>query len=261
VRPECDEDEIDSIARRLTQIFKALGRARDADTAQRLVQQVEERFPQAAATLGQLRVSFSRGQLLARRRVIKTMESADVDALPTQLGRARRPQRRVLRSDPWRQRFRLHLQNRAGELLDAMDRAGGVYFRRRSHDARVALKEFRYALELAERIGILRVGDVGRVLRKAQDALGEAHDREVVIKRLRKLAAGGAPVNQAEATAVEQFLDGEIGALHQKYVATRAQLRVICAERTKVRRALPLRASAMAVAAIAIPAALVRRKA
>jgi CHAD domain-containing protein len=261
VRPECDDDEIDSIAGRLTEMFKALGRARDADTAQRLVQQVEARFPQAAGTLGQLRASLTRGQLVARRRMIKTMESADVDALPRQVAHARRPQRPLLHTNPWRERLRLHVACRATELVMAMERAGGVYFRRRSHNARVAVKQLRYALELAGDLGVHLNGEAVRSLRKAQDALGEAHDREVVIKRLRKLKAEGVVAQQSEAAAVEQFLDGEIGALHQKYLAVRPQLREVCAAAGKVRRQLPLRAGAVAIAAVAIPAALVRRRA
>ena len=67
------------------------------------------------------------------------------------------------------------------------DHAGGVYFRNRSHRARVAIKQFRYALELGDSLGVAAIADV-RPLRKAQNALGAAHDRDVLLRQITELS-------------------------------------------------------------------------
>jgi CHAD domain-containing protein len=51
VRDDYDEHALAAIEARLSKAVRALGRVRDADCSQRLVQEVERRFPFAAATL------------------------------------------------------------------------------------------------------------------------------------------------------------------------------------------------------------------
>jgi len=59
-RAEYDEDQLTAIEGRIVRMFRALGDARDADSAYRLVQHLESRFPLAAGTLGHLRASAAR---------------------------------------------------------------------------------------------------------------------------------------------------------------------------------------------------------
>ena len=257
---EYDQDEFEEIEARLVQTFKALGRARDADTAQRLVEDVESRFPLAAATLGQLRASAGRSQLKARRRVIKTLESLEMATLAEQLDRARRtPPRSGWGRESWRTVLRTHIAHRAGDLRQAMNRAGGVYFRKRSHDARVAIKQLRYALELGVATKVHPFAPGLRTLRKAQDALGEAHDREVLLERVRDLDADGLSVNYGEVFALEQFVQGEISVLHAKYLAARPRLLDVCAACDAPRRHPSMRLGAVAAAAVALPVLWARR--
>jgi CHAD domain-containing protein len=260
VREDYSEDDLRAVDERLTHAFKALGRARDADTAQRLVQHVEMRFPLAPAMLGHLRLAIAREQLLLRRRLIKALEAADIANLPEQFSAARRRERRMRRSPSWREALRLHVRNRAADLQQAVEHAGGVYFPKRTHDTRVALKQFRYALELARATGIWRAPGALRVLRKTQDALGDAHDREVLIARVHSLVNDGVAVEPGEARAIEHFLAGEIRGLHEQYLAARPRIRETCQASLSARRQLPVRTGAMALAALALPVVIARRR-
>ena len=253
-----DEDEFAAVERRLVQAFKALGRVRDADTAHRLVQDLELRFPMAGATLGQLRASVGRTRLGCRRRLIKKLESLEVETLATQLDRARLTRHRLSLGRPsWQGMLRSHIVHRAQDLRHAMERAGGVYFRRRSHDARIAIKQLRYALELGFDTKVQPRTTRLRPLRKTQDALGQAHDREVLLERLRNLETEGMSVRRDEVLALEQFVQGEISALHEKYLAARPQLLDVCAACEAPRGQRPMHLGAVA-AAVAIPVLWVR---
>ena len=117
LRQDYDEDELADFERRLTVAFNVLGRIRDADTGQRLVEYVEARLPSAPMTLSRLRASTSRRQLSARRRAIKALERIEVEQLVTELVAAKRERRRV--SDLWRSAVRTHLKDRGVTWLNA----------------------------------------------------------------------------------------------------------------------------------------------
>jgi CHAD domain-containing protein len=135
-----------------------------------------------------------------------------------------------------------------------------VYFRNRSHKARVSIKQLRYALELADALGVTRGVEL-RSLRKAQNALGEAHDRDILMRRISDLVDEQTLMPKQEATLLEQFLAGEIAEYHQRFVALRPEIHDVATGVVRPRRRLPVRAGAMAVAAIAIGEVIRRRRA
>jgi CHAD domain-containing protein len=253
VRSDEEHGHVSALDKRLNKVFKALGRTRDADIAQRLVQHVESRFALAPVALGHLRAAISRTQLEARRDLIRALEATDADTLVAAVEAARHREwwRRFAR-DRWRAQLRAHIQGRAADVRQAVHHAGGVYFRNRCHAARVAIKQFRYALELANALGMRDDADDFRPLRKAQNALGEAHDRQILIDQLDELTGDDALVPKREAAVVQQFLEAEIAGFHQKYMLMRAEVLELCAACLRPSRRLPVRAGAVAVAAVAI---------
>ena len=262
LRARYEESHVESLDKRLNRVFKALGRARDADIAQRLVHHVETRFPLVPVALGHLRMTIARKRLEARRDLIRTLESTEAHAFAAAFNAARQRELwRFLGHDPWRGHLSAHIRNRAAEVLQAVNHAGGVYFRNRSHTARVAIKQLRYALELANALGVRRDAGDFRALRKAQNALGEAHDRQLLIGDINELTANNALVPAQEAAILEQFLAAEIAAFHQKYMLMRAEVLEWCEESLRARRHLPVRAGAMAIAALAIGTAISYRNA
>ena len=250
-------DELAEIEDRLSRGFRALGRVRDADIAQRLVQHVESLFS-APATLGYLRAAVAAEQAAARRKAVKKLEALQFELLPEQLRRARLSQLR--RGRDWRSSLRRHVALRAEEVCTAVQHASGVYLPNRAHSARLSIKHLRYALEFADATGLWRGQRALRTLCKSQEALGEAHDREVLLTRLGDLLAAGVELKQAEADGVAHFVRGEAMAQHRKFVDHRDDILDICAACARVphRRLRPARA--LLIAGAAVPSWLLLRR-
>ena len=165
---------------------RALGRARDADVMHDLLSRVEDRVPSALPVIAALRRGAAGARQDARRRVIKEFEALDLAKLQRRVNGLQRwdPFTLPLARRHWRESLHQHIAGRAVELRQSMQRAGGVYFPNRSHATRLAIKKLRYALELAYATRGWEIPRAMRRLRKAQDALGQAHDRHVLRTRL-----------------------------------------------------------------------------
>jgi CHAD domain-containing protein len=255
VRAAFEDDNLNMFDARLRKVFKALGRARDADIAQRLVQHIETRFSLAPTAVGHLRATIARDQLKGRRRIIRALEATEATAFGDAFNAARQRERwRFCSRTPWREHVRAHIHNRGIELLRALEHAGGVYFRKRSHGARIAIKKFRYALELAGALGVTTAIHKAKSLRKAQSALGEAHDRDVLIARIEDLADADDLLPKQEATLLEQFLAGEIAEHHQKFITLRPAIVDTALAVRRPERAVPLGIGVSVVTAAAVTA-------
>src|SRR5262249_33546090 len=106
----------------------------------------------------------------------------------------------------------------------AIVHATGVYFPNRTHRARIALKKLRYASEIADDTGVMKDGHLGRDLRKAQDVLGQVHDRETLIRELDRLASKHHEVDEQQVRIVQHLAQAEIADLHARFLARRAGL-------------------------------------
>jgi CHAD domain-containing protein len=258
LRNDDDEDRsFEQLESRLAHAFKALGRARDADIAQRLVAHMEERFPLAPTMIGQLRSSVAQSRQETRRKMIKTLEAVQADFIPQQLvGTLRATPRFFNRGGGWHSKLRMHVARRAGDLHVAIAHASGVYFRNRCHAARVAIKRLRYALELATTTGTMKVPRAMKILKKAQEALGDAHDREVLLLRVQDLPDADGKAARIESRALEQFIRGEIQEAHARYLAARFDLLDICEVCERVPRSR-IGVGAIAAASLALPAVFI----
>src|SRR6185436_17783847 len=83
-----------------------------------------------------------------------------------------------------RRQLRQLMAERAHAAAAAVAHATGVYFPNRVHAARIAIKKCRYAAEIAAETGIFVDGSLIRDLKKAQDVLGNLHDRQTLIDEL-----------------------------------------------------------------------------
>ena len=103
-----------------------------------------------------------------------------------------------------------------------------MYFPNRAHAVRIALKKLRYAMEIAHETGF---GDRSAAQsgssKKAQDVLGDLHDRQELIDNLVECAGDGAEV-AAQISLLKQVIDAEIHDLHGRYLARRHELQEIC---------------------------------
>ena len=253
-----DKKALSRLEAGLARTAKVLGRARDADVAQHVVQHVESRLL-LTPIIERLRSDLATEQLEARRRAIKEIESLDAPKLRKQLRSARRegwlwhP-----RSASWQSTIRQHVAGRAREVRSAVAHAGGVYFPNRVHSARIAIKRLRYALELARETATLRIPRSLRVLRKVQGALGDAHDREVVMARLNDM--NDAAANDTETERVGHFVRAEIHSLHATYLELRSEILAVCdaCDHAMPSRRVP--AGWLVAASVAVPALLLARR-
>ncbi len=258
VRDDYDADALTAVEQQLASAFRALGRTRDADVAQALVQGVERRFPLAPSVIGHLRASLAATQVTTRRKLIKKVESLELDRIDRTLRRARRP-RHLRNGRQWRTVLRDHVIGRAIDVQHSLERVGGVYFPNRAHAARVTIKQLRYAVELAGATGAWQPRRGLKPLRRAQESLGDAHDHELLIARVDDLVVDGAELNPREVSGMQQFLRGAAAARHATFLATRGGVADICA----VCRAWPEhghRRIAMLAAGLTLPALLLLRR-
>ena len=209
------------------QIGRALGKVRDIDVRIGLLRNLETHVPQAAPSLVVVRQDHEHERLAKMRRLIKTLEKIDVAGLIEALS-ARHPSalRTRLTSGAWQQPLRHLLIERAGRALDRIAHATGVYFPHRAHGARIVIKKLRYAAEIAQAAGSADLTAQIQSLRKGQDVLGNLHDRQVLAETLNDRPRGD--VDGDHLKLIGQVLDGEILALHAKYLERRAALREAC---------------------------------
>jgi CHAD domain-containing protein len=239
----------------LRALGRALGRAREEDEALGLIDDIERRSPAAAAAAATLRARLLPRQMRRRRRLIKTIESLDLDALDRLRDAACRSGfSRPWAADPAGSVLRHAVGRRAGITERKVHHAGGVYFPNRAHRARITIKKLRYLAELMDRSDRLRKPAV-RTLRDAQEALGSIHDREMLLGRLSQVMEEEEVQGARELARV---LEAECRALFENYRAMRPAVLSACADLAAwAQRSIasrPLR-RLVAVGAIALPPA------
>jgi CHAD domain-containing protein len=236
---------------------RALGRARDVDVSLELLNEIEQRSPAAAPAAAAVRSRLMPEQVRRRRRLIKRLERQHLEALgglraiaahATGNGRA------LWRTPPAHRRLAAAIAANADLAQEAITHASGVYFPRRAHRVRVALKKLRYLVELLDR------GDGGRrpalrVLKRAQETLGQIHDREVLSARLKRLLRGQ---DIPSSSLLDDVLEAESHALFKQYAHERDALITTCRallEWSKRHSAPTIRTRMLTVGALAVPSA------
>jgi CHAD domain-containing protein len=159
--------------------------------------------------------------------------ASKLDKLAGQLAtidRASAPTRASTRGLRWAVDARV--ERRASALKVAIEEAGSLHLAERLHGVRIALKKFRYAIELAVEIGGNdRIGPALTMLKRNQDLLGRWHDRQVLVDRVRHVQASLAPPSISawrRLDAVVTILDLECRRLHARYVRNATALTAVC---------------------------------
>ncbi len=120
---------------------------------------------------------------------------------------------------------------RGRRVRAALDRAGALYVPERLHRVRIAVKQLRYALEVA---GDLRRGrPSARVtqLRRIQDLLGRAHDLHVLAERVRQVQTAVVRTSRPTAASLGRLadaLDDDCRTVHAAFMSRRRGLVTLC---------------------------------
>lgn len=209
---------------------RALGRVRDIDVQIDLIRDLEAHAPQAAPSLVLVRQDHDEARLAKMRRLIKTLERLNVDALLHLVGDGHPAGLRTrLTSSGWRQQIKRLVVERSHSANDAIEHATGVYFPKRSHRARIAIKQLRYAGEIALCTGFAEMHSALSALKRSQQILGDLHDRQVLADSL-KLYAKEQAVDADHVKLTRQVLEGEVQHLHSEYLSRREALSSACAD-------------------------------
>lgn len=208
------------LRRRMRRLTRALGPVRELDVALETLDALASEVPRPAVALFRQVLRRERRRLYA----VMSREVARVD--PATLRRlavaAAHRSRRVGTAG--------RTSRRAGRLRSAIESAGSIYLPDRLHEARIAVKKLRYALELARDVSGARATARLRRLKAAQDLLGRMHDLEVLIARVRAVqgSAQAPSLNlSGELDRLVRRLETECRQLHGQYMAMRKSLLTI----------------------------------
>jgi len=122
-------------------------------------------------------------------------------------------------------------RRRAERVRTALHRAGAMYVPERLHQIRIAVKQLRYALEVAGAARRSRATARITQLRAVQDLLGHAHDLHVLADRIREVQTHVVRTSRATAAALDAFatrLDAACRADHAAFMSRRAALLALC---------------------------------
>jgi CHAD domain-containing protein len=238
---------------------RSLGRARDVDVSLELLQAIERRSPATAPAAAAVRSRLVPEQVRRRRRLIKRLERRNLEALRvlSTIGAQAGGRGRVLwRTPPAQRRLAAAIGTNADLTRQAIEHASGVYFPKRAHRVRVALKKLRYLVELLQGADTRRRPAL-RELKRAQETLGQMHDREVLAMRVNDLRRGQ---DMPSAAILGEALEAESRALFAEYRERRDALITVCQsliEWSTRHSAHPVRTRMLAAGALAVPSAAV----
>jgi CHAD domain-containing protein len=244
----------DDLHRRFRRLGRSLGRVRDADVRLALLSSLETRIPHAAPQLVVLRQQREQERLQLLRKLIKRLERIEaprfIEALVQQ--RSAWPSRFSIKLRPtWKQEIYSTVHQRAKDTAAAMAHATGVYFPERLHAGRIAIKKLRYAMEIVNNSGAADRRSAIQELKKAQDLLGEIHDRQELIDHLVE-ADGSKPDGENGVALLRQVIDAEIHELHARYLTRREGLLQICRKQRPATKSAVLTPRMLTAGAIAL---------
>jgi CHAD domain-containing protein len=235
---QLDHASSKKLSRRLRKLTSHLGTVRELDVLMLGIDEMHEARRVQSSALARVGVAVSKDRDQARRRLFAQLPMHDILRLTQKLERCV-DQLRDLESASsrtasrnWKFSVDSRLERRAGRLATAVHDAGAVYIPERLHAVRIALKKLRYALELAHEASGAR-GDADlRLFKRAQDLLGQMHDLQVLIERVRDVQASLTPPSVGvwrELDLLMSSLEDDCRRLHARYMRTREGLAAIAA--------------------------------
>ena len=235
---QLDHASSKKLSRRPRKLTSHLGTVRELDVMMLGIDEMHEARRVQSSALARVGVAVSKDRDQARRRLAAQLPMQDIVRLTQKLERCVDELRDLesassrTASRNWKFSVDARLERRAARLATAVHDAGAVYIPERLHAVRIALKKLRYALELAHEASGAR-GDADlRLFKRAQDLLGQMHDLQVLIERVRDVQASLTPPSVGvwrELDVLMSSLEDDCRRLHARYMRTREGLAAIAA--------------------------------
>ncbi len=223
-------DALDRAGKQVRRITRALGPIRELDVALGHLDEAGARAGVPARALGKVRRHLAEERAIHRRAMLDVITPTALEKLKARLHES--PTRPPAREqDAEIRSARRRAARRAAALRIAIRRAGSLYSSERLHEARIAAKKLRYALEVEREL--MRSRATGRInrLKRVQDQLGNIHDFEILIGRVREVQAALASSDRATATdldALVRVLEEECREGHAAFLRERAAITELC---------------------------------
>jgi CHAD domain-containing protein len=224
------------LSRRLKKTTKQLGDVRQFDVLTQIAQELGQDARYSAAALRQVTTAVESDRVAARDRLAERLPFERIERLARRLRRAMKRRESHERGHApgahgpkrgWMWALEARAVRRATDVRRAIEIAGTVYVPGRLHDARIAVKKLRYAMEVAAEARARREGPDVAVLRAAQDSLGRLHDLEVLIERAHDEQARLSPPNVTawrELDSLVEALEDDCRTIHAHYLHERPKL-------------------------------------
>jgi CHAD domain-containing protein len=223
------------LQRALRAVTRSLGPSRELDVATLTLAAIAGRSPAHAPAVAIVQDRVAEQRAEARVAMHHAAARMDIDRLGARtidlsagLTSARAIRERASRAAA-------RLDRRARELETAVLKTGFLFAAGPLHGVRIALKKFRYALEVAERFGRFRLRGSMQQLKRLQTLLGDLHDLQVLAASVRDAIAVSPPARRPGISALADDIDDEIRNLHSQFVTDRIVLVRVLARATRVR--------------------------
>ena len=214
------------IAKRVRNAGRHLGRVRELDVMDAMLDRASQRMASTADVVAVARKTLRERQHAERRAMVKALERLKLDRVGDAVEKGRsvwtRAPLRLLRGSNWVDLMWSRITARGAEAADAVRRAPGVYLPNRAHDARIAVKKLRYAVEVAFDAGVWPAERLLKDLRRIQGSLGDVHDAQVLIDSLGDLL--GSDASSTEAATLKALFEDDIARAHAEYARRRERV-------------------------------------
>jgi CHAD domain-containing protein len=250
---QLDRARARKLGRRLRKITARLGTVRELDVLLMLIDELHVSGRRGSGGLGRVGVRVSKDRDHARKRLAAELPVGHMTRLSRKLGRIaesldeaeRASSKTTARS--WRWAIDARVAKRARRLSSMIADAGALYLPDRLHAVRIAVKKFRYALELSAEASHDRSSADLRVLKRGQELLGRMHDVQMLIDQVRQTQASLAPPSVTvwrDLDTLVASLEDDCRRLHARYMRQRSDLSAVAERRSEQPQPATIRAQA-----------------
>jgi CHAD domain-containing protein len=230
---QLDADKTKKFSRRLKKVTTRLGTVRELDVLLLLIDELHVSRRARSSSLGRVGITIAKDRDDVRKRLSARLPIAGMRKLALKLDRVADELQLAEASSSkiaariWRSAVEAQVASRAVRLAATMADAGAMYLPERLHTVRIAMKKLRYALELSNELAGAKKDANLTALKRGQDLLGNMHDRQVLIERVRQVQASLTPPNLTvwrDLDALVTSLEDDCRLLHARYMRSRDRL-------------------------------------
>ena len=246
---ELDRGAGERLGRRFKTVTVELGGVRELGVLANLADELQESGQFDPQVMRRIRAALTTAYAEARERLFTRLPVSDIERLARKLAKVGRGLRNQKPSRAWQWAIDARVNRRASTLLKALDAAGSMYLQERLHAVRIALKKFRYAMEISCEAAGIKASPEIKTLKKYQDTLGHLHDMQLLIDRIRELQPTVTPRDLTmwrKIDGVIASLEDECRRMHAKFVRQQPDIRAIAERVSKATEAAPRAGRAIA---------------